>query len=65
KKKVQENMMVMCSSPMDPRFEPNGSGTLDVVRHSPRPYNMMKTGGEDDGTLSSLWSLMFQDMKPT
>lgn len=67
-KKVQENMMAMYSSPMDPRTGPNGSGPLDVFGYSPRigtPYSRMKTGGEDDGTLSSLWSLMFQDMKPT
>nr|XP_043630908.1 uncharacterized protein LOC122602265 [Erigeron canadensis] len=66
-RKVQENMMLMYHSPMDTRPDPNGSGSLDVVGYSPRigiPCSMMQTGGEND-VVSSLWSLMFQDMKPT
>lgn len=66
-KKVQENLMLMYSSPMETRPRPNGSGPLDVVGYSPRigiPYNMTKMGDEEDD-MSSPWSLMFQDMKPT
>lgn len=68
-RKVHENLMLMYSSPMETRTGgPNVSGSIDVMGYSsPRigiPCGMVKTDGEEDG-ISSLWSLMFQDMKPT
>ncbi|KAI3701522.1 hypothetical protein L6452_26671 [Arctium lappa] len=68
-RKVNENLMMMYSSPMEKRTGgTNVSGSVDVMGYSsPRigiPCGMVETGGEVDG-ISSLWSLMFQDMKPT
>ncbi|KAI3754394.1 hypothetical protein L1987_54177 [Smallanthus sonchifolius] len=66
-RKVQENLMAMHSSPMESRVGPGGSGPLYVMDYSPRigiPYSMVQTGGEGDA-VSSLWSLMFQNIKPT
>ncbi|KVI00509.1 uncharacterized protein LOC112519698 [Cynara cardunculus var. scolymus] len=68
-RKVHENLMLMYSSPMESKAAgPNISGSVDVMGYSsPRigiPCGMVKTGEEDDG-IPSLWSLMFQDMKPT
>ncbi|XP_071737191.1 uncharacterized protein [Rutidosis leptorrhynchoides] len=74
-RKVQENMMFMYNSPMDTGPGPKGSGPAETVQaqmgysSSPRigiPYNMVQAGGDhQDDPMSSLWSLMFQDMKPT
>ncbi|KAK1437431.1 hypothetical protein QVD17_03222 [Tagetes erecta] len=52
-RKVQENMMVMYKSPR------MGSEPLDV------PGIGLQTGGGEDDALSSVWSLMFQNIKPT
>ncbi|KAI3496001.1 hypothetical protein L1887_38351 [Cichorium endivia] len=66
----------MKSGPLDGRVEENYmspkrvfsvSGPIDVG-NSPRigiPYStVMNTASDDDG-MSSIWSMMFQDMKPT
>lgn len=65
-RKVQEKLMVH-SSPMDTRPRPNHSGPLDVD-YGPRlgiPYSMVHTAGCRDDEMSSVWSLMFQNIKPT
>ncbi|KAJ0706076.1 putative sterile alpha motif domain-containing protein [Helianthus annuus] len=68
-RKVQENLMVMYGSPMDTRHGPSGSAPVDhVVGYSPKigiPYNMVQNNSGEVDVVSSLWSLMFQNMKPT
>lgn len=59
-RKVQENMMVMYKSQL-------GTAPLEGVDYGSGigvPYSVVRTGSEDDA-LSSVWSLMFQNIKPT
>ncbi|XP_076885458.1 uncharacterized protein LOC143534983 [Bidens hawaiensis] len=59
--------LVMYKGPMGTGPGPGGSRPVDATGYSPGigiPYNMVKTSGEVD-LVSSLWSLMFQNMKPT
>lgn len=73
--KEEKGKKMMKSGPLDGRLDESCmtpkrvfsvSGPMDVG-NSPRigiPCNMMNSGGEDD-EMSSIWSMMFQDMKPT
>ncbi|KAK1418448.1 hypothetical protein QVD17_27593 [Tagetes erecta] len=58
---MQANVMVMYGTPMD-STRPGENGSRIGIN----PYNMAQTTGDDEvDVVSSLWSLMFQNMKPT